>query len=786
MRLRPSKGQGQAPDGARYISAVSAAGGLDLQAQADVLHRRISSLQGQLLEQLTSSPDATPAQALALAPRGWTWGGFTEYAKGEGQKVLAPDWDQRMTQDGLPWAAGLPATETNPELAPYLARGLTSQPSVWADLAKTPAASQALEGPVKALGALRVQVDAAAAEPWHGTLEAGLVAKHHSHCLQLVAQWGARATSQLIEDLLRTPPLYGFGLWEVAFEQRWFSVNGQRQLLPAVQTPHWIAPSSVRWWVTERGQPVGVVLDSSAQVDGASRLGLLGLPWEKLLWVGFRASGSNLEGESLMRPVFRELQMYRTVRQLQVLALEINALGDKVVTLGDKTSGAVLDALKGHFRSFVARLVPYLILPPGCTYQWISGDSAVPDFGPVLDQLRKDLATALDTTSNLLGVNSPGGSYALKVEADAGQRQGYLWLWRRCVSQPLAEVFARALQLAFPDDGVWFPGTLRPEDTQARDSGAWATTAATLETAGLLRAKGVVGREARQKVGLPPDLPDDEYLSQSSAPQPSAPQPPAGPYLGRLSQVVDAEGRTLETWRALRPSERHLALSALDDLYSTAISRAAGDFALVAAQQEVWQRGQVSDPLTLTADEAGRLLETARARFGQQYAAGLSNALARGASEMARLLRAEVQAAGALVGPWSSQVTIPDGAGALAVSAVNVTWGAVSQAQLSGLTTGAPGSSYWSKMVGQTVSSVLARVRTQLLEVNQSSLRPGRVERSALLDRNTCEQCKRLDGQSAQLGSAEAFALQPPRGCLGRGACRCLLVWVSDDEGQPA
>lgn len=764
---------------------MEAVGGQDLTAQAEVLHKRISQAQQQLLADLAVSPDREPGHALALAPQGWAWGGYVERKPAEGQVLLGPAWDQRVAQDGLPWSAGLPATETNPELMPYLARGLTSQPSVWGDLAKTPAAAQALEGPVKSLGALRVQVDAAASEPWHGTLEAQLVAKHHAYCAQLLAQWGARATSQLVEDLLRTPATYGFGLWELVFTSRWFNLDGQRQLLPALTPPCWIAPSSVRWWVTERGQPRGVLLDSSAQADQGSVGGLLGLPWAKVLWVGFRASGSNLEGESLMRPVFRELQMYRTVRQLQVLALEINALGDKVVTLGEKTSGAVLDALKSHFRSFVARLVPYLLLPPGCTYEWISGDSAVPDFGPVLDQLRKDLAAALDTTSELLGVNSPGGSYALKVEADAGQRQGYLWLWRRCVSQPMAEVFQRALELAFPDDGVWFPGTLRPEDTKAKDSGAWATTAATLETAGLLRARGVVGREARQKVGLPPDLPDDEYQTPAA---PAAPAVPAAPPAlgGQLSQVVDAEGRTLETWRALRPSERWLALSALDDLYSTAISRAADDVALVAAQQEVWQRGQVNDPLTLTADEAGRLLETARARFGQLYAAGVNNALMRGAAEMARLLRAEVQAAGALVGPWSSQVSLPEGgSGALAVTAVNVTWGAVSQAQLAGQVSGAPGSSYWAKLVGQTVSSVLARVRTQLLEANKASLRPGRVERSALLDRNTCDVCKRLDGQSALLGSPEAFDLQPPRGCLGRAACRCLLVFVADTEGQP-
>jgi len=54
---------------------------------------------------------------------------------------------------------------------------------------------------------------------------------------------------------------------------------------------------------------------------------------------------------------------------------------------------------------------------------------------------------------------------------------------------------------------------------------------------------------------------------------------------------------------------------------------------------------------------------------------------------------------------------------------------------------------------------------------------PEFVLRSEQLDKRTCDQCSRLHGEIAVVGSAEYFALLPPSGCLGGGRCRGIVVF---------
>lgn len=59
----------------------------------------------------------------------------------------------------------------------------------------------------------------------------------------------------------------------------------------------------------------------------------------------------------------------------------------------------------------------------------------------------------------------------------------------------------------------------------------------------------------------------------------------------------------------------------------------------------------------------------------------------------------------------------------------------------------------------------------------------SRVEYSAVLDSRVCSSCRNLDGRQADFGSAEHDALVPPnRDCDGGANCRCLLVYVPEEE----
>lgn len=60
-----------------------------------------------------------------------------------------------------------------------------------------------------------------------------------------------------------------------------------------------------------------------------------------------------------------------------------------------------------------------------------------------------------------------------------------------------------------------------------------------------------------------------------------------------------------------------------------------------------------------------------------------------------------------------------------------------------------------------------------------------RVQYSAILDQNTCQECEKLDGQEWPTDAPEVtkYAGGNPN-CLGGGRCRCLLVYISRKESQ--
>lgn len=56
-------------------------------------------------------------------------------------------------------------------------------------------------------------------------------------------------------------------------------------------------------------------------------------------------------------------------------------------------------------------------------------------------------------------------------------------------------------------------------------------------------------------------------------------------------------------------------------------------------------------------------------------------------------------------------------------------------------------------------------------------------QKSAILDDNTCEPCRREDGKQYQLGTRQYYSAAPPfKLCEGRGRCRCIYVYVRRDE----
>ena len=54
---------------------------------------------------------------------------------------------------------------------------------------------------------------------------------------------------------------------------------------------------------------------------------------------------------------------------------------------------------------------------------------------------------------------------------------------------------------------------------------------------------------------------------------------------------------------------------------------------------------------------------------------------------------------------------------------------------------------------------------------------------SAIMDGNTCPTCDEVDGTISQPNSEQYYSILPPhRNCYGRGACRCIFVYILNEE----
>lgn len=481
------------------------------------------------LEKKTIMALAEIGNLLVLSRQDYSEGSVLDVALSNGYLPLAPEikvendkivFSEKLTQTGNPWSFGRIEVERNSELYPYRARGRARSLGILGDLANLPLVTNAIESPIKSLAGLRFKVEVQPSEPWFSEEDKKTAIKHYQYIAQVIHKWGDEGTANFVETMLREVPTYGFSLFELVSSVGSFRIDGAEVELEFPLVPSYIAPNSVEWWITEQEQIKAVLFQFYQSVDFSGGLGgFVTVPYEKLMHVTFRtANNGNPEGKAIHRPVFQECLMYRAFRQLQALAAELNALGDRVVILGEKTSEAGAAKVRAHLRSFVARMAPYLVLPSGCSYEWKSPNNSVPDFSNILESLRKDISLALDNSSELLGINGEG-SYSLAAERSEEGRKTLQWIWRQLVARPIqAQVFKPFLKIAFPNDKNIFAPIFTIEDAQAQNVAAWLASVVQAQNANLLFDKTEIGKEVRQKLGLPVELSAEAAPSLLPAP----------------------------------------------------------------------------------------------------------------------------------------------------------------------------------------------------------------------------------------------------------------------------
>lgn len=790
--------------------------------------KRIASIQDHIANAIAGAPEKAQVErrarfalsgarlsaAAAVGVYGW-WAGATvadDVSPAEGLKVVIDadqvDYTEQLGQHGVPWGWGTLRFDPNDDLQPYYARGRGGDLGVWHDHLNTPPVEQGIMKPVRALAGLTWRPRPAQLDEYADDADRALARKHWEYCCRCLDRWGPKAVGDLVEQILRNVPAFGFQLWELMGERTTLKVDGAAGEYLAFTPPVWISHNALEYWLISREELVGCIFDFSHSVDADGTTGPVRKPIgrEKLMWIGYRADGSNYEGRGALRAHYSQTEMYRAFLELQALAAEINGLGDRVVIGPEKSGQSVRAAITEWMNSFVARTVPWAYLPHGSQYMLTAPNTGQVDFTPVLNFLKAEIAAVHDSTSELVGIIHSAGSFALKKDASAQGQKNYQYVVTRLIAQPVAEeLFLPFLRLAFPEDPVHYAPLLLTEDVGATDDVAWVNGVVAAQGGGLLDRQDSIGRAVRSRFGLDEDLEVvdegevpaaadgrlDDALAKLEALLAEHTRPGvklADAPVRRTHAVVGRDGRTFMASRPLRDSERHLALADIEDLLDSAEQRAAAACQRVAADHLALVVDELGEGLVDVpdADKLSKLESKARARLEPAYLAAIRPELRRVANEGARHVREEVEDAGLNTGALKT-ADATDAADAhaalVATEAFNRTHGHIVNALLGEGVEETPAESTYRSIIRKRVNWVFSAARRRTLEVNEDVLAGDTVERVSVLDGETCGECEDLDGTRVALGSAAMARIQPPRRCEGRGNCRCAFVLVGRQEG---
>lgn len=419
------------------------------------------------------------------------------------------DLTKEYGQPGVPWASGKLDVEKNQELEPWLARGLGNDTGVYYDLINTPIVEQSLSKPVRAIAATDWRVEKHKPSNLYGKRK---IEKHHKLISAVIDRWGQYRIIKAVEEILLNVPVAGFCLWEVTYERVTLNIGQGTRTYWLPKIPKIRLPNTVEYWLTCREDFKGVIFryDHVTDYDGTTGVNRVVVPASKLLHIANKQSGSNLEGRSSLRPCYSQILMLRALQQLQMLAIEINGLGDVVVTLPQRISNKDKEALQRHLANVVARLVPYTLIPYGAEYSRTSPNTTTPNLQPVIDAVKSDIALALDNIGDLIGLVTKGGSFAMKetISEDAAKSLDYIV--NVLISGPIEEqIFLKTLELNYPEDKL--TGYAVPHlvcgNVSERDTGKWVENVVKANgNAAVLYNNDDIGKAVRSALDLPTNL----------------------------------------------------------------------------------------------------------------------------------------------------------------------------------------------------------------------------------------------------------------------------------------
>ena len=427
----------------------------------------------------------------------------------EGDSLIV-DFSRLQGIDGTPQVNGWITLEKHPDLQPFRARGIGSDPGIFYRLSTDcPQVTAALDGPTNAVVSAPYRVEAPELPPWADDEDLAASARQLEYCQRVFWRWGRNNFRRYLREVFRTAPISGFYVGEIVADL--VDIDGTEFLMPHL--PAYRAPWTVRKWINQGETLRGIQFNFTGTdsfggfgADGQSRVVI---PIEKLMHIASGQVGANWEGVSWLRPVWQHIKMLQSLLQTWALSTEINGVGTMIVTTSESAPIAVdaSDLIEEHLGNYAAEDVPTINLPPGMDIKHISPQQQIPDMTAHVIVLERMISMALKNSHSLIALQKTG-SFAARADASSEARDGWKFIADEFISNPIeTQIFERFIRINFPEDvaaGRIFVPQLNVAEVAARDPKEAIDTIAAAAAAGLLDhpefgdvIRGIVGLPAK-------------------------------------------------------------------------------------------------------------------------------------------------------------------------------------------------------------------------------------------------------------------------------------------------
>lgn len=554
------------------------------------------------------------------------------------------------------------------------------------------------------------------------------------------------------------------------------------------------------------------------------------LPVDRVLLFSWQRSGNNWSGRSAFRAVWYIAgRVMPELLKLVGVTYQREGAGIPVASATDANTPLTAEQ-RDQLVKLLAGLVYHegasAVLPAGWKLDWVFSGGA--NKGHVLDAW-KELGTVVlqqvGAQQLALGTGSTGSRSVGEVHDARAMAyvRSVISVLEAVLNGDSGEPFTGLVKRMI--DANWGPQVAyprikltpkRPElDPKTRMEALGAA-----KSAGFLTVTAKDENDVRAELGLSPidEAERDAARAKSAAlvpvltpgkPDDDAGEEPDPEALGEKDEPAErmtasAPRSTWAPWRPLRASESKLKLADMDRFYSTKRDEferrikplVVGMLAKAApAITEAMKDGNPSEVASLPLDTK-RLEAAVKKYLNEVRAAGAGFAREELTSGRTLTAAAEEEDKDPIVSPVEdADEVIEAQTQALTRRMTNRLRADVEREAIDALQRGGDGEDVVSGTVESQLDSGAFRsdagfVTTRAFSVGREEAARlvggvASVERSAILDSNTCSACSSKDGQTADFNSDEHDALLPPDpDCDGGDNCRCLLVYVPADQSD--